>query len=136
MSNASLDRWKRRLAKVPVEVRKAASARALSEADALASAIKGRAPRDDGALQESIRTESGGTGDRWYVKAGGDKTTRPVREGASATYDYALGQEFGNEHVPAQPFFWPTYRMLRRGIRGRIARAAQAAARKTFEGGA
>lgn len=133
MANASLERWKKRLLKVPVAVRKAASAQALKEATGLATAIQYAAEADEGALKESVRVETGGTGDRFYVKAGGEKTTRPVRAGASATYDYALANEFGNDRMPAQPFFFPPYRVRRAKIRKNIAEAAQAAAKAEFE---
>lgn len=135
MANQSLQRLLRRLAKIPLAVRQAASDQALIEAHGLAKAQQYAAPQDDGALKESVRVESGRRGSLWLVRAGGEKTTRPVREGASATYDYALGQEFGNANNPAQPFFYPPYRHRRAKIRKAIGATALKAAQDTLDHG-
>lgn len=127
---ASVARLRKRLARVPIEVRAAAAGQALIEANNLAIAHRHAAPRDDGVLQSSIRVEHGPRGDRFYVKAGGPKTTKPVREGASATYDYVFASEFGTAHQPARSWFFPTYRARRKKIRRNIEQAALAAARK------
>ena len=132
MANASLKRWERRLLRLPAAVRKAASDQALKEAVGLATAIQYAAEADEGDLKASVRVETA-NGARFLVKAGGEKTTRPVRDGASATYDYALANEFGTEKMPAQPFFYPPYRVRRAKIRKNIAAAAQAAAKAEFE---
>jgi len=128
-SAASIERLKRRLAKVPPAVRAAAAAEALLQAHALVQAMQRVAPADIGNLRESVRIEGGRFGDRFYVKAGGPTTTRPVREGVSATYDYALGIEFGTAKMKAKPFFYPTYRanraQMRRSIQNVIRKAAR-----------
>lgn len=126
---ASLARLRRRLARVPLEVRAAAAAQAAIEANNLVIAMKGSAPKDDGTLADSVRMEVGRNGDRFFVKAGGPKTTKPVRDGASATYDYIFASEYGTAHQPARPWFFPTYRARRRKIRRNIEQAALAAAR-------
>lgn len=127
---ASLTRLKRRLARVPIEVRSAAAAQALIEGNNLVVALRGSSPKDDGTLRDSIRLEQGKYGDRFYVKAGGPKTTKPVREGATATYDYIFASEYGTAHQPARAWFYPTYRARRKAIRKRIEDAARAAAAK------
>lgn len=128
-SAASIARLKRRLAKVPSQVRAAAAAEALLQARALGQAIQRVAPADIGKLRQSVRIEGGRFGDRFYVKAGGQMTTRPVREGVSATYDYALGVEFGTVKMKAQPFFYPTYRTNRKQMRRSIENVIRKAAR-------
>ena len=128
-SAASVERMKRRLAKVPMQVRAAAAAEALLQARALGQAIQRMTPKDEGMLRESVRVEGGRFGDRFYVKAGGTLTTRPVREGISATYDYALAVEHGTQKMKAKQFFYPTYRanraQMRRSIQNVIRKAAQ-----------
>lgn len=52
----------------------------------------------------------------YIVQAGGDLTTREVREGSGVSYDYAEGFEYGTKHQHAKPFFWSTYRAKREGI--------------------
>lgn len=126
---ASLSRLRKRLEKVPLQVRAAAATEALLRAQQLGRAIQYAAPKDEGKLKESVRVEGGRFGDRFYVKAGGPLTTRPVRDGVSATYDYALAVEHGTQKMKAEPFFYPTYRMLRKEIRKAIVDAARKAAK-------
>lgn len=115
---------------MPIDVRAAAAAQALIEGNNLVVAMKGSAPKDDGTLADSVRMEAGKTGAQFLVKAGGPKTTKPVREGASATYDYVFASEFGTAHQPARSWFYPTYRVRRKKIRHNIEQAALATARK------
>lgn len=82
---------------------------------------------DEGDLQRSIRKEQGRLETTVVVLAGGPLTTKPVREGADASYDYALGVEFGTVDTPAQPFFWPSVRANRKTHRGRASRALRTA---------
>lgn len=120
----------RKLEALP-EAAKAEIRGALNEnADRMVGLARSLAPRDEGDLLDSIRAEPGGHELQVKVTAGGEKTTRPVREGASATYDYAMAQEFGTEHQPAHPYFWVSYRALRPAMRRRIAKAVRAAVQK------
>lgn len=134
-----LRRLNRKLAAMPVEARKAIGEAIDKGANEIIALQKSAAPVDDGALQASIRKRRGGRGIAGDLKgeaglsvtitAGGAATTRPVREGASATYDYALAQEFGTQKMPANPFFFPAYRLLKKRVKGRITRATTKAAR-------
>lgn len=87
------------------------------------------APSDDGDLRASIRSGTGGHELSRVVEAGGPTTTRPVREGVSASYDYALGTEWGTADTPAQPYFYPAWRLGRKRAIGRINRAVRKAAK-------
>lgn len=135
---ASLSRLQRRLEKVPLEVRAAAAAEALLQAQALGRAIQRAAPIDEGDLKASVRVEGGKRGDRFYVKAGGPKTTKPVRKagkGNAPMYDYANAVEFGTKKKPPRPFFYPTYRASKKAIRsGLEATIRKAAARFNGQG--
>lgn len=84
-------------------------------------------PEESGTLRESIRYSAGRRRGGFIVEAGGPTTTKPVRHGADASYDYALGQEYGTSDTPAQPFFWPAFRLTRKTHRGRVARALRKA---------
>ena len=44
---------------------------------------------------------------------------------------YASWVEFGTKHSAANPFFWPSYRALRRRVMGRIMRAIRKAIRES-----
>jgi len=131
MTFTNRDRLRRRLKAVPVAARRALRAQNAKNAAELVATIKRFAPDAEptGALESSIRHQdvSDSTRISQRVEAGGKATTRPVRDGASATYDYALGQEFGTEDMPANPFFWPAWRLLRRRFKSRMTRAAKKA---------
>lgn len=47
---------------------------------------------------------------------------------------YARWVEFGTQEMAAQPFFYPSYRALRKRARGRVSRAINKAARKVAAG--
>ncbi|SEG59067.1 phage protein, HK97 gp10 family [Bosea lathyri] len=106
-----------RLAKIPLQVRAAAATEALLAAQRLGQLIAAAAPVDEGDLRASVRVEGGARGDRFYVKAGGPTTTKPVRKGQSATYDAANAVEFGTQKMKAREFFYPTYRANKKHIR-------------------
>ena len=100
---------------------------ALTEAgDDLVNTMRLTAPRgvdERNELLESIRQEPGRHPLRTLVKAGGPLTTR-------GGYDYANAIEFGTEKMPAQSFFWPSYRLRKRPIIARLARRARKAIEK------
>src|SRR5262249_55130920 len=84
-----------------------------TQAGALVALIRSVAPRGrTGDLVQSIRTEQGKRPTVVRVVAGGALTT--AQAGASQPYDYSRAVEFGTEHTPAQPFFFPTYRLTRK----------------------
>lgn len=96
----------------------------------VASAVR-LAPRGEtGNLQASIRWGKGSGPTAYIVEAGGPLTTKPVRDGASTHYDYALAIEFGAHKRTAQPFFWPAYRLNRKTFKGRISRGIRKALKK------
>jgi HK97 gp10 family phage protein len=68
---------------------------------------------DTGDLEESCTVVEGGNNLEVFVQAGGDLTTKEVREGSGVSYDYAEAFEFGTSRQPAQPFFFPTYHAMR-----------------------
>jgi HK97 gp10 family phage protein len=77
-------------------------------------------------LWRSIRVEPSSRSPlRAVVRAGGSLTTS-----GNPPYDYALANEFGTEKMRARPFFWPTYRQKRAGIRRAVKAAAVEAINK------
>lgn len=99
--------------------------------DEIVAEQKRLAPKNTGALAASIRKEKRGPLS-YVIKAGGSLTTREARAGSGKAYDYAMGQEFGNHHSPAQPFFFPGYRIgkkaAKREVRNAIKQAIKTAA--------
>jgi HK97 gp10 family phage protein len=87
-------------------------AQALSDAQRAALHGLEQAPVT-GDLEESCTVVEGGNDLEVFVQAGGDLTTKEVREGSGVPYDYAEAFEFGTSRQPAQPFFYPTYHAMR-----------------------
>lgn len=93
--------------------------------DAQRDALRGleQAPADTGDLEASCTVVPGADELEWIVQAGGDATTGDVRDGSGVDFDYGEAFEFGTSRQQARPFFWPTYREKRDGIRQAIADA-------------
>lgn len=125
--SAQMARFVRRMNAIPVAVRAAVHPALDSSAAELVDTMKRVAPHEDGDLQRSIEANPGKHELAREVTAGGEITTRPVRNGADAEYDYALGQEFGTVDMPANPFFFPTFRLLRKRLNNRIKRSIRKA---------
>lgn len=124
------------LKKLPQAVRTELQSSLTKSAEIVASAQRSLVPVKDGILRDSIRVEPfsrGGIG--VLIKAGGPTTTKPVRVGQTATYDYAMGQELGTQEMVANPFFYPAYRMKKSGVKSRATRAVKKAVEKTAKGG-
>lgn len=119
-----------RLGKEPVEKMRAALQVSALE---VVAAQKSVAPVDDGDLRDSIRTEPGTHPLQILVTAGGEATTRPVRNGTDVDYDYSLGVEFGTSDQDGQPFFYGPFRLLKRRVLGRVTRAGRKAIREAWK---
>lgn len=122
-------RLSKKMAAIPKEVRRALRAQNKANAGDLVETMKGFVNVQEGDLVTSIKSKdvSNSREISQRITAGGPTTTKPVRDGASATYDYALANEFGTEKMPAQPFFWPAWRLKRRAFKNRMSRAAKKA---------
>jgi len=62
--------------------------------------------------------------------AGNERTLVTNKEGER--FQNARLQEFGTKEMPANPFFYPAYRFVRKRIRDRLARAIRVGAKKAF----
>jgi HK97 gp10 family phage protein len=93
------------------------NAQAAALVGVMASAVK-HGPT--GELARSIRIEPGKKQTVVVVRAGGAATTR--QGGSGKPYDYARAVEFGTEHVAAQPFFFPSYRLMKKKMRSAMKR--------------
>lgn len=114
--------FKAMLERVVVKSGTAAYQACLEGAREIGGTMKNAVPRDSGNLAASIRIETNEGRGRVYIKAGGPLTTKPVRSGVTATYDYALGVELGTQRNAAQPFFWPKWRAGKKKAQSRINR--------------
>ena len=73
-----------------------------------------------GNLGNSIRKQAGSKPTIVRVMAGGAATTR--KGGGGKPYDYARAVEFGTVHMSAEPFFFPTFRLMRKAMRSSMRR--------------
>jgi HK97 gp10 family phage protein len=127
MRFANRDQFRKQLFSVVPEAEKelaAANEKSAAEFMAMAQRL---APVHSGAVRNSIRMYPGQRPGAWVVEAGGPTTTKPVRKGVKATYDYALGVEFGTSDTSRKSFFWPAYRAQKRPAKGRATRALRKA---------
>lgn len=146
MAVKGLDKLSRKLRRIPVAAREAASFSIVKSADELATMQKRLAPVDEGDLRDSIVvTPPGGTTPA-YSQPGGARTAGPLEAivtAGNSEVRYAHLVEFGaaphiaggifegarHPGAPAHPFFWPAYRVLRRRIKNRTSRAINKAIR-------
>lgn len=97
------------------EVEETTDAALLDRAKALARAIEAKAPVHKGVLKTTVRVVQGKNPLSVRVVAGGKRTVRTSV--SSQPYDYARADEFGTVDMPAQPFFFNTYRLMKSHIR-------------------
>ncbi len=119
---------RRTLAKLPKAVKVELQKSLTADAQTMIAKMKSRINDKSGTLSASVREEpftKGGIG--VIIKAGGPTTTKPVRKGQSAKYDYAMGVELGTQDALAAPFFFPTYRQSRAKIKRGASKAVQRA---------
>lgn len=127
--------FKAKLARVPEAIRDAVNEANRVNVEEWAQWARAAAPvGKDGTpdLRESIRTYKSETGG-WVIRAGGETTTVLVQQGQSGSYDYARAQEFGTQDMPANPYFWTSYRLLKKRLNSRRRRALNKAI-KAFNG--
>lgn len=99
-------------------------AEALSDAQRAALRALQQSPDETGNLEASCVAVPGNGPLEYVVQAGGDLTTKEVREGSGVDYDYAVAFEHGTSRQPARPFFWPTYQARKDEIQKAIDEAA------------
>lgn len=115
--------------KIVAELSRTIQEQAQMLSDAQAAALLGMetAPEETGNLHASCMVTPTDDPLTYIVQAGGDLTTKEIREGSGVSYDYAESFEFGNSRQHARPFFWPTYRAKRSGIEEAISDAVEKA---------
>ncbi len=100
------------------------------EAERLSAAQRARLkeleqpPEDTGDLEQSCTVIDGANDLEVIVVAGGDLTTKEIREGSGVGYDYALAFEYGTSKQPARSFFYSTYNEMQDDMQDNINDAA------------
>lgn len=123
----------RRLEAIPKAVKRAVEPSLVKAGSDLATMQRILAPRDTGALQDSIHVTGPGQTTPPYSQPGGSKTAREnqvlVTVGNSEVrYPHLV--EHGTAVAPAQPFFWPAYRLLKKKLASRIKTAIRKAVKE------
>jgi HK97 gp10 family phage protein len=130
MANESVEKFRR----LTVAMQKEVFAEAVSElnrqADGLVDQMKRVVARGkSGHLADSIRKVQGTKPTIVRIVAGG-VSTRRQKTMHSGDFDYARAVEFGTLKMHAEPFFFPTYRLLRKRMRSSMKRKITATINK------
>lgn len=106
-----------------------------TSADEIVSLAKGLVPADTGSLRDSIGW-TWGKAPKGVLTLGKVKSdavdsgfTITIYAGNSEAF-YARWVEFGTQNMTARPYFYPSYRALRRRAKGRVTRAVNKAFKK------
>lgn len=133
MASAQLRRLQRRLNAIPQAVREAVTPALVKSGQELVARQQALVPVRTGALRDSIvMTPPGGTTPA-YSQPGGSTTAGPNQvlvTAGNSDVRYPHLVEYGVAHAPAQPFFWPAYRLSKKRIANRIKRAVGKAVRE------
>lgn len=137
-----LDRLKRKLTRTIPNTVVDATIKAMEQgADEVVAMMQRLAPKDTGNLAKTIGwtwgdppkgamvlSRSPKTGDGLVITIyAGDETTLV---GERAQFQLARLQEFGTQSMKENPFFFPSWRALRKRVRGRVTRQMRKAVRE------
>lgn len=123
----------RRLEAIPRNVRAAVAPALIKAGSDLANMQRILAPRDTGALQDSIAVTGPGQQTPPYSQPGGSTLAREnqvlVTVGnQDVRYPHLV--EFGTADTAAQPYFWPAYRLMKKKLANRIKSAIRKAVKE------
>ena len=121
MANKSVESFRKLTLEMQQQVYVDAIAELNAQADTLVGMMKGVVKHGPtGDLAASIRKQPGKVETIVQVMAGGATTTR--KGGGGKPYDYARAVEFGTVKMAAEPFFFPTFRLMRKRMRSSMRR--------------
>lgn len=122
-----------RLDALPKKVIAAVQPALIVSGNELVSRMQTLAPEDTGALKGSIAmTPPNGTTPA-HSQPGGARTAGPnevLVTAGNSEVRYPHLVEYGTAHAPAQPYFWPAYRLSKKRIANRLKRAIGKAVRE------
>ncbi len=124
-----LDKLRAKLRAMPDEVRREIRGALEKNANELTAMQKRLVPVDDGDLRDSIQWEWG-SGDESRIGVKGQQGLAITVTAGDEKVFYAGFKEFGTVNLPANAFFFPSYRALRRRMKGRVSRAQNKAIKR------
>jgi len=127
-ANASVERFRKLTEELKKEVFDLAVSELNVQADELIAVMKSVVPVDEGDLSNSIRKVPGKSPTQVRIVAGGSATTKAGSGGKP--YDHARAIEFGTTEMPAEPFFFPSYRLKKKKMISSMKRKLTASIKK------
>lgn len=124
-----LDKLRAKLRAMPDEVRAAIRGALEQNAEELVAMQKRLVPVDDGDLRDSIKWEWG-SGDASRIGVKGEAGLAVKVSAGDENAFYAAFKEFGTVDQPATAYFFPSYRALRKRMKGRVTRAQNKAIKR------
>lgn len=131
-----LARITRKLEAIPRRVREAVAPALQKSGDEITGTMKALAPEDTGDLKNSLTVTPGGQRTPAYSQPGGSQVVPVGAIAITAGNEkvrYAHLAEYGTAEAPAQPFFWPAYRLLKKRTGNRIKRALRKAVKDGWQ---
>ena len=135
MRDGGLKSFQRRLQQLPKEVSSAMKPALEGAGDMVADAQRALAPVDTGDLEQSIHVTSPGEQTPAYSQPGGSqiaKENEVIVTVGDSDVRFAHLLEYGTRNSPAQPFFWPGYRLTRKRAAAKIKRAMAKAIKENW----
>ncbi|MFE3837544.1 HK97-gp10 family putative phage morphogenesis protein [Pseudogemmobacter sonorensis] len=136
--SAQLDRLNRRMKAIPLAVREAVKPPLVKGAEEVAAAQRALAPEETGDLKASITVTPPGMPTPAYSQPGGSRVASQLEAlvtAGNSDVRYPHLVEHGTAHAPAQPYFWPGFRLTRKRAANRIKRAIAKAVREGWANG-
>ncbi|MGK7661960.1 MULTISPECIES: HK97-gp10 family putative phage morphogenesis protein [unclassified Marinovum] len=131
--DGGLSSFRNRMRAMVMAGKKAAAPALLQGGYEVAEAMEALAPEDSGDLAGSIAVTPAGQSTPPYSQPGGASVVPENQVAITAGNSdvrYPHLQEYGTRHHPAQPFFWPGFRLARKRAENRIKRALAKAIRE------
>ena len=128
--SAQTARLQKRFEAIPKRVREAVQPALIQSGDELVGRMRALAPEDSGDLKRSIVATPPGQATPPYSQPGGSQVAaenQVLVTAGNAKVRYPHLVEYGAAHAPAQPYFWPAYRLTRKRIANRVKRAMRKA---------
>jgi len=124
--SAQLERLKKRMAAIPQRVKHGVQPALKQSGDELAGMMKHLAPKLTGDLADSIAVTTAGNSTPPYSQPGGsmivpENAVAITAGNSKVRYPHLV--EYGTAHAHAQPYFWPSYRLLKKRLSNRIKRS-------------
>lgn len=133
---SDLDRMNRRFAAVLRNVREVVEPAVVKGAEEIAATQRQLAPEDTGDLKASIAVTPPGQTTPAYSQPGGSRVAKDgeaIVTAGNVAVRYPHLVEYGTANAPAQPFFWPGFRLNRTRAQNRIKRSIRRAVREGWD---